>query len=436
MNMKHLLLISWFILTFASGAHAQEGYGISSWAGWQPGQISRADCPELRSVPLILKWNQIEPAPGDYAFEQYLGEPLAAAHDDDLYVTLMIWVGPACPEWIFERGVPRVITDRKFNALGQRTDGQKAYPYYFHPEYKFRFGELIDAFGTYVKKLPPDQRNRILFVQSAEGSTGDGQPYKGTPLNPRYSISATAWNDFRLETWKRYRQSFPGIPILVNSDANRGPETEWLVQNMDVIALKHGMFSHGYHVSNNIERLEKFQALETAAKNLGKPILTRGEMDAELFVMGWSKRNIPQALYWSGLFATHCRLDIWNVPHMALRNESNYPALAFFNKYAGRTVAATAPAAFCALRDGLDASNFERFPADKFGGQPGKKREVDRYIRIAEAFSHRGVRLEDPEKVTGGGMLNRKRNGPNDVGWGIWPGNYCRFLTQIAPRLR
>ena len=33
----------------------------------------------------------------------------------------------------------------------------------------------------------------------------------------------------------------------------------------------------------------------------------------------------------------------------------------------------------------------------------------------------------------GGGMLNRQRDEYNDVGWGILPGNYDRFLTQLAP---
>ena len=47
-------------------AETKPGLGISSWAGWKPGDISRADCPELRSVPLILKWGDLEPAPGKY----------------------------------------------------------------------------------------------------------------------------------------------------------------------------------------------------------------------------------------------------------------------------------------------------------------------------------------------------------------------------------
>jgi hypothetical protein len=272
-----------------------------------------------------------------------------------------------------------------------------------------------------------------VFVQCAEGSTGDGQPYKGKPLDQKYAISDEVWNDFRLEAWKRYRDAVPGIPILVNSDANGGLETQWLLENMDVIALKQGMFSHGFQVSDNGERLAKFQALEAAAKQRGKPVLTRGEMDGELFEMGWSKRNIPQALYWSGIFATHCGLDIWNVPYQALKDRANWPAGAFFNKYAGHTDPATAPAAFCALRDGLDASDFNRFPAAEFGGKPGQKKDVDRYLRITKAYASYGALMADPEKAIGGGMINRKSSGPNDAGWDILSGNYSRFLTQIDP---
>ena len=414
-------------------AEGKPGYGISSWAGWKPGQISQAECPELRSVPLILKWDSLEPASGRYAFAEELGRPLQAAQEGGLYITLMIWVGPAAPEWIYQHGVPRVITNRNVNALGQKTDGQKEYPYYLHPEYKKSFMGLIDAFGKYVSALPPALRARIVFVQCAEGSTGDGQPYKGKPLDQKYAISDEVWNDFRLDAWKRYRDAVPGIPILVNSDANGGLETQWLLENMDVIALKQGMFSHGFQVSDNGERLAKFQALEAAAKQRGKLVLTRGEMDGELFEMGWSKRNIPQALYWSGIFATHCRLDIWNVPYQALKDRANWPAGAFFNKYAGHKDPATAPAAFCALRDGLDASDFNRFPAAEFGGKPGQKKEVDRYLRITKAYASYGALMADPEKAIGGGMINRKSSGPNDVGWDILSGNYSRFLTQIEP---
>jgi len=307
------------------------------------------------------------------------------------------------------------------------------HPYYLDANYKQRFFAMIDAFGDYVSGLPAELRDRVLFVQSAEGSTGDGQPYKGNPLDAKYAISRTAWNDFRRETWIRYKTAFNGIPILVNSDANTAEDNDWLLANMDVIALKHGMFSHGYHVSDNVNRLRIFDTICMRAHQLGKPVLTRGEEDGEMFVYGWSTRNIPQALYWSGLFASHCRLDVWNLPHQALKEKANAPAFVFFNRYAGLHDPAEAPRAFCALRDGLDASDFKRFPASEFGGREGQKQDVTRYLRIAEAYAKHGARMDDPEKAIGSGMLNRKRMGYNDVGWGIIPGNYSRFLTQVDP---
>lgn len=430
-------IVNWYLfllfgLSTLVTAQSQKGYGISSWSGWKPGQISKVDCPELRSVPLILQWNSLELTPGKYEFDEKIGKPLEAAVKEGLSVTLMIWVGPSAPGWIYENGVPLVITDRSVNALGQKTDNQKKYPYYLHPEYKKRFFALITAFGNYIGELPPKLRESIVFVQCAEGSTGDGQPYKGNPIEKKYDISKEVWNQFRLETWKNYHTAIPDIPILVNADTNGALESKWLLDNMDVIALKQGMFSHGYYVSDNDERLAKFELIETEAKKRGKIVLTRGEMDGELFEMGWSNRNIPQALYWSGIFATHCRLDIWNVPTQALMDKANLLACVFFNKYAGHKDPAISPSAFCALRDGLDASDFNRFLAETFGGKPENKKNPERYLNIAKAYAAYGARMDDPQKAIGGGMDNRKSKGVNDVGWGTLPNNYSRFLTQIA----
>ena len=104
---------------------AREGLGISSWAGWKPGQVSREDCPELHSVPLILGWNKLEPQPEHYEFDEYVGDPLRTAAADDLYVTLMIWVRPGTPTWLFDRGVPRVYTDREVDPLGKKMSKER-----------------------------------------------------------------------------------------------------------------------------------------------------------------------------------------------------------------------------------------------------------------------------------------------------------------------
>ena len=72
----------------AGHRYANEGKAISSWAGWRPGQISRKECPKLNNLPLLVNWDKLEPAPGENAFEKYLGHPLKAAAAEGLPVTL------------------------------------------------------------------------------------------------------------------------------------------------------------------------------------------------------------------------------------------------------------------------------------------------------------------------------------------------------------
>jgi hypothetical protein len=416
-------------------AAPRPGSGISSWSKWNPKELTRDECPELRTVPFVLGWNKVEPEEGEYAFDEEIGDRLRAAAREDLHIFLMIWVRPGTPQWLFEEaGVPQVYTNRDVNPLGKKMSKEdNLHPYYMDPTYKKYFFRLIEEFGKYVNGLPTELQNRIVFLQSAEGSTGDGQPYKGDPLDPKYDISKEDWNVFRRAIWVAYQKALPGIPILVNSDANTPEENDWMFENMDVIALKHGMFSHGYHVSDNVDRLARFDAITARAKKEGLPVLTRGEMDGEMFVYEWSTRNIPQAVYWSGLFASHCRLDIWNIPTRAVVDPANFHAFKFFNRYAGWDYPEDSPRAFIALRDGLDAADFERFPAGKYGGKEGSKKVLDRYLKISKDFARYGARMDDPEKAMGGGMVNRKRMGYNDVGWGILPGNYSRFLTQVDP---
>ena len=73
------------------------------------------------------------------------------------------------------------------------------------------------------------------------------------------------------------------------------------------------------------------------------------------------------------------------------------------------------------------------FRPTKFGGEPGKKKDVERYMRIAKAYSNKARAWTIRKRRSAAACSTASASGPNDVGWGIWPGNYCRFLTQIDP---
>jgi hypothetical protein len=431
-----------FLLSLAAATLAQGApkavvpphpWGVYAWGGGGKDRLP-ADMP-IKGVPLLWHWPQLEPQQGKFAFEREVRAPLEDARARGYYTHLMLWVAPNTPQWLYELGVPRVEVPERTNPFRQKV--KPTFPYYFSPIYQANFHRTIKALGDYIAALPADLKERIVFMQVAEGSTGDGQPYKGTPLDSRYAITEEQWGKFRCETWAVYQKEFQRadgslrVPLLVNGDANGPGENAWLLEHCDAFGVKQGMFSHGYLVSETQERLERWEKFRAAAHARGATIFSRGEQDGEWKVCGWSKQNPPQAFYWSALFALHCKLDVWNVPSDALSTQPIGEAVRLFNRYAGYNEPVGSPVAFCALRRGLDAADTKSFPADRFG--PAEKGNRARYLAIAKAFAPLGARQGDPDKAIGGGMKNRQADDQNDVGWGILAGNFERHLTQLKP---
>lgn len=437
-----------FIDIQAQDIFPEDAWGVYTWGSYDPDFINPEKTPNVKGVPIILKWADLEPEDGKFEFDRLIKTKLEDLEKDNYYTTLMVWVAFSTaevtpkdttwaftPPWLFQAGVPLVEFPATVNPLGKTLT--RYFPYYLDQTYKFYFHRILEELGKYVLSLPPYLKNRILFVQSAEGSTGDGQPYKGEPLESKYNISSNEWDDFRIETWKVLVKAFSKdsvlqIPLLTNYDSNGEKEYDWMISNLpNAIGIKNGMFSHGYHISDAQERLANFINLRNKVEAQGKVFFARGEQDAEYKTYGWSKNNIPQGLYWSALYATHCGLTMWNIPWQACTQEENYPAFELFNRYAAQTHAPKANFAFCALRSGLDASDINWFPESVYG--KAVKSNHQRYVNIASAFSQFGAQMTDPAMATGGGMINRKRNGYNDAGWKILPGNYERHLSQIDP---
>lgn len=448
---KYLTLLNLLLFTIiiANGqVFPTDAWGVYTWGSYNPDNINPSKTPHVKGAPTIIRWSNLEPENGKFEFDSQIGQKLEQFEQDGYYTTLMIWVAftttevtatdttwAFTPKWLFNNGVPLVEFPPTVSPLGDTLT--RYFPYYLDEDYKFYFHRMISELGKYILGLPENLRSRILFIQSAEGSTGDGQPYKGDPVDAQYNISNEQWSNYRIETWEKYVQAFSlneelQIPLLTNYDSNELPQYNWMLNNLPkAIGLKNGMFSHGYHISDAQQRLAEFIDFRNAVEAQGKVFFARGEQDAEYKTYGWSTQNIPQGLYWSAIYATHCGLTLWNVPWEACADSKNSDALQFFNRYAAQTNPKTADYAFCALRRGLDASDTESFPEYIYG--TAVKSNVQRYIDIAVAFSDYGAQMGDPEKATGGGMINRKRQDYNDAGWQILPGNYQRHLTQIEP---
>lgn len=410
-------------------------WGVYSWSGWDTEKVTPQTHPLIKGAPIILKWKDLEPEPGKFMFDKLIGEKLELADEFNFYTFLMIWVAPNAPRWLYENGVPELEMTKTIDPFGRPRDW--TFQYYLDEDYIQYYYRLLSEFGKYLQSLPQNLRDRLIFVQSAEGSTGDGGPYKGDPLDLKYDITREQWTDFRINAWEVLKEALSNekdeliTPILVNYDSNGKKEYNWLINNLPVIGLKNGMFSHGYHISNTKTRIKNWENFKQQTTEKGIEFFSRGEQDGEWAIYGWSTKNTEQAFYWSSLFATHCSIDMWNVPASASDGYKHQDAINFFNKYAGQHDPSTASAAFCALRKGLDAADTISYSEDIYG--KCLRSNIDRYLTIAESFSQYGAYQGDPEKAIGGGMLNRKRQNYNDVGWEIHDGNYQRYIKQINP---
>jgi hypothetical protein len=328
---KNILFLLVFLFTLFSGIEllsAQKSsyfpencWGVYSWASWNPKEVTPQTHPLIKGAPLVFKWSELEPEPGKFKFDELIGKNLKLADKSNFYTFIMIWVAPNAPRWLYQNGVPEVQMTKSIDPLGKPQN--RTFQYYLDEKYTSYYHRLITEFGKYLQSLPENLQDRVLYIQSAEGSTGDGGPYKGNPLDSKYDITNEQWGDFRIKAWEVLKKSLTNAkgelvtPILVNYDSNGQKEYNWLINNLPVIGLKNGMFSHGYHISETKTRIKNWNDFNRQASEKGIEMFSRGEQDGEWETYGWSTKNPAQAFYWSSIFATYCGLDMWNVPAKA-----------------------------------------------------------------------------------------------------------------------
>jgi hypothetical protein len=441
--MKSLLFILMTLLfsnsTVSSISYAQDNpdwYGVW-WRGGSDAKAMKERCPWVKGVFVALNWAKVEPAPGEFDWDYFEGEMTRYA-EADMYIQFMIWTGGHAPRWLFDNGVPEVETTPTINPWG-RPHGW-TYPHYMDPNYQRYYWRMIREVAAHIDELPKHVRNRIICMQTAEGTTGDEGPHKGTPLNPEYIIEEEDWNAFKFKTWRLYdelyRPKSPRIFLLINS-GNRGQYHDWLMTNIPDTWRKAGNPGHGYQLNSETRMMDFLDPIINHPGDSGLFIRCRSEMD-ELH-KGWFAEAPIWNQYWLNLWGLHFGLDVFQHQTNAFDDSRHFEGFEFYDKYGGRKVPAESPGAFCALRDGLDANDRERFPESTFGPgelNPRAKDQspgIQRCLKIVNKFAGYGAKQGDPDMAMQTVMKNRSAVAMNDVGWEIWPGNYERYLTQINP---
>eukprot|EP00466_Bigelowiella_natans_P017129 jgi/Bigna1/146428/aug1.114_g21136 len=122
--------------------------------------------PSVSSVFRVVHWGDVEVAPGKWNWG-WFDESLQSYANSSMRVGLIFWLWPRTPQWLYDRGVPKICA------------GGFCYPCHLNSVYQGHVINAMDVFLKHLQKQPDWVRRNIAYIQSAEGTYGDETPYFG-----------------------------------------------------------------------------------------------------------------------------------------------------------------------------------------------------------------------------------------------------------------
>ena len=414
--------------------HAELGLQRDAYGVWdREGGHSVSTYPYVRGQEYAAEWTAINPARNTFDWAA-LDSLLQLAYDQNqrFFVKIQPVSGTTMPPWIFDAGVPKIICPTY------------TYGYYLDPEFKIYFEEMVRALGKHLREeIPAHLANIVSFVRVDTGATGDEEPYEGSDVisvPAQYQISASDWKNYRLSAFSVYDQAFqhgtgPQIPLLFQNIEVPAYQTEldWVTANVTSgFGAKYGGQVRGHHLSESRNVPDSFKAL---SMDTPSRFFSVNEMD-QTWQKSYFNLNLKLGMYWCAVEQLNAGMTIWDwsgsVMEGAAANDIGSSA-GFFNTWAAELDPPTARGGFCIFHEGLASDDIDKFPEATYGS-PATKANTARYTAICAAYASQGAKMDDLNAATLGQVAQRRvQIGFNDSGWGIWPGNYERFITQMNP---
>lgn len=428
------LVLGALALNSLTSLHADLGLQRDAYGVWdREGGHSVSTYPFVRGQEYSAEWTAINPARNTFDWAA-LDSLLQLAYDQNqrFFVKIQPVSGTTMPPWIFTAGVPKI------------TCPTYTYGYYLDPEFKIYFEEMVQALGKHLREeIPAHLANIVSFVRVDTGTTGDEEPYEGSDVSSvpvQYQISANDWRNYRLWAFSVYDQAFqhgtgPQIPLLFQNIEvpDYQIEQDWVMANVTSgFGAKYGGQVRGHHLSESRNVPDSFKALsmDTPSK-----FFSANEMD-QTWEKPYFQLNLKLGMYWCAVEQLNAGMTIWDwsgsVMEGAAANDIVFSA-EFFNTWAAELDPPTARGGFCIFHEGLASEDIDKFPEATYGS-PVTKANTARYTAICAAYASQGAKMDDLNAATLGQVAQRRvQAGFNDAGWGIWPGNYERFITQMNP---
>lgn len=395
-------------------------YGI-----WQTfgSPISRQSYPEIKGRLCNFRWADLETSPNVWDWSDF-DYQLSIRAQDSTPIIFMVYTKEDAPDWLFTNGVPKVM---EYDVNGQISGYS---PYYADPEYKTYFKRMISTVRQHVETLPTNVRMQIVAVQACFGSTGDYISYKGS-VPTKYFLSDGQFNslfqEFSLYYYNEYKNFNPKIYLLSNPSNSGASQMKWLIDSCPGGWIKTGSLGKGYQLNDEVDKASWLFNILNYPQN-GEYVRARCEITGESLFTGWWNTFSYRNMYALMCYDIHWGLDWSNQANQYIFDHNYDSAFNFYNRYAGQKVPQNSNYAMCALKDVIDASDTERFPASIYGPAT---RTSSRFKNVLTTFAPYGARLDDTANAILSENDNLNATGINDVGWNLFAGNYERFLHQI-----
>lgn len=408
-----------------------------------------------------FNWKNLETAVDTWNWSTFDAQILAAIADG-YYVSFIVLISPNtfAPSYLFSApySVPIVTTT------------SDSYPYYFNPStfdssgtyaFKTRYNNMLDQVRAHVSTLQAYLDGKILFWQSAEGTTGDEVPYhgtitgvtiNGTPVaTPSlYNITDTAWDSYKHTLWLQQNTDIStdiGLTTLMINPANNGQNWAWKQTNLPNVYIKSGDFSHNYSFIG-----ESYYADFVQSQNaLGFTV--RGEIDSPPLGDAWWDSNPNQNTMALVACALNAGINNFNVAVSAYAiNATANDAYQFYSDFA-RVNSEDQTTGFIYFRDVLDFADTTRFPEGTYGNviDPASQATYNAKVAIVNASTKPAavklwnitlltVTYYNPARITAiqvdyptalFGVVNNRDGDQynNDFGCDTWAGSWTSGIT-------
>jgi len=431
---RAFLLLGVLALALPFSLHAGLGLQRDAYGVWdREGGHSISTYPYVRGQEYAAEWTAINPARNTFNWAA-LDTLLQLAYDQNqrFFVKIQPVSATTMPPWIFTAGVPKI------------TCPTYTYGYYLDPEFKIYFEEMVQALGKHLREeIPAYLANNVSFVRVDTGATGDEEPYEGSDVSSvpvEYQISASEWKGYRLWAFSVYDQAFqhgtgPQIPLLFQNIEVPAYQTEldWVIANVTSgFGAKYGGQVRGHHLSESRNVPDSFKAL---SMDTPSRFFSVNEMD-QTWLKPYFQLNLKLGMYWCAVEQLNAGMTIWDWSGSVMEGAAANDIVSsaeFFNTWAAELDPLTARGGFCIFHEGLASDDTDKFPEATYGS-PANKTNTARYTAICAAYASQGAKMDDLSAATLGQVAQRRDQiGFNDSGWGIWPGNYERFITQMNP---